>query len=103
MRTAIVMKYGSWLVFLAGGWLAIEAWQRPAVAFAWFAAAAAGTLGIRFLANVGQLLYEQRQELQRVLGNTERSLYQQGALTKEIRDMMKEQQREARSSERVPV
>ena len=102
MRTARVLKMGSWLGLLAGGALAAEAMvARPAVAIAWLAIGVAGTISLRMLANIGQLLFEQRGETQRILSNVERSLYQQAALTKELRDMVKERAREAR--ERVPV
>ena len=97
MRTARVLKMGSWLGLLAGGALAADAMvARPVMAIAWLAVGVAGTISLRMLANIGQLLFEQRGETQRILSNVERSLYQQAALTKELRDMVKERAREAR-------
>ena len=95
MRTARVLKMGSWLGLLAGGGLAAEAVAaRPVLAIAWLSVGVVGTISLRMLANIGQLLSEQRSETQRILGNVERSLYQQAALTKELRDMVKERLRE---------
>lgn len=103
MRTARVLKWGSWLVLLAGGGLAAETvGTHPASAFAWLTAGLVGTLSVRVFANIGQMCGEQRGELQRVLSNVERSLYQQSALTKELRDMVKERLRE-QDRERVTV
>ena len=104
MKTAKLLKVASWSVLLAGGGLAIDALgTRPMVAVAWCVTSAVVMLCVRVLANIGQLLFEQRGELQRILGNMERGVFQQGAWTKEVRDMLKERDREARAQEKVLV
>ena len=78
MRVAKLLRAVSPLVFLAGGLLAADVLQESVTL----------ALVIRVIANIGQVLFEQRGALMQALQNTERSLFQIGSCSKDIRDIV---------------
>ena len=89
MRVAKILKAASPLVFLAGGLLAVDVVQESVtLAITWLIVGLVGGLVIRVIANIGQVLFEQRGALMQALQNTERSLFQIGSCSKDIRDIV---------------
>lgn len=89
MRTAQILKHSSFVLLVLGivlarksfAFVTLEFWLAIFITFIIFVL-------LRLFANIGQLIYEIRNDALRILGNTERALYYSNALSKEIRDLL---------------
>lgn len=100
MKTVLFVRFSSWLALLAGGIQSVSVFpQSWALSLLWLSLGVTGTGVIRLFAYMGQIMDEDRGQLKGALANMERSLFQVGATTKEIRDMVKESVRETRKRE----
>ena len=89
MRTAQILKHSSFVLLVLGIVLARKSFALATFEF-WLAIFITFIIFVllRLFANIGQLIYEIRNDALRILGNTERALYYSNALSKEIRDLL---------------
>lgn len=89
MRTAQILKHSAFVLLALGILLAKKFFEASTLEF-WsviFASFITFVL-LRLFANIGQLIYEIRNDALRILGNAERAIYYSNALAKEIRDLL---------------
>ncbi|MBN1586938.1 MAG: hypothetical protein JW937_05845 [Candidatus Omnitrophica bacterium] len=99
MRTAQLLKWAGYGVAVAG--LLLSFWNFRSswtlLLFGITVSVAAGLL-LRITGNIAQMIFDIKGELIRSLGSIERGVYQNGAMTREVRDILKEQSREIRKA-----
>jgi hypothetical protein len=88
MRTARVLKVAAYGATLCSAVVAFRSFSVSRVEF-WVTIFLGFlvTATLRVVANMGQIIYDQRVELTRSAQNMERALYHSNALLKEIRDL----------------
>ena len=95
MRTSTLLKYSAHAVLICG---LLLTWNYAGIAWTWWICGAifsiAASLIIRVIANIGQIVFDIKGEIIRTLGNIERGVFQTGAMTREVRDILKEQHKD---------
>lgn len=89
MRTAQILKHSAFVLLALGIIFARKLFEPTTLEF-WFVIFIIFVVFVllRLFANIGQLIYEIRNDVLRILGNAERALYYSNALAKEIRDLL---------------
>ena len=88
MRTSKLLKVGAYGTALASVIIAFRSFSISRIEF-WITVFLGflTTVFLRVVANIGQIVYDQKVELTRSAQNMERALYHSNALLKEIRDL----------------
>jgi ABC-type multidrug transport system fused ATPase/permease subunit len=89
MRTAQLLKHFTHGVVIVGVIVAVRSYAPASIEFwAVIFVSLLVWLLLRLIANMGQLVYEIRNDSLRMLASVERALHQSNALAKEIRDLL---------------
>jgi type IV secretory pathway VirB3-like protein len=89
MRTAKILKFLAFGILVLGIFIASKFFIFPAIEF-WITLFISIILWVilRIIANIGQIVFDIKAELIRLLGNIERAIYYSNAIVKEIRDLI---------------
>ena len=100
MRTAQILKIFAHVMAVAGVFSAFQSFSVLSIGF-WIVVLLSFLLWLllRIFANMGQFLFDMKNDNARMLANIERGLYYSNSLTKEIRDLVEAERIEKKANE----